>query len=108
MLRAPSSRSAPPAESPSRLPGRAVESSDTLPPPPPPPRPAPPRGRPARQQQARRAHEGAGNGQHLLLAATQRAGELLPPVSQNGKPGELLLQILANAGPVSPQAGADF
>src|SRR2546425_863237 len=57
-------------------------------------------------QQPRLGDEGARDGEHLLLAAGQRAGELAPPLAQERKQREHLVDARREARTVAPRERA--
>jgi len=60
------------------------------------------------EQQAGAGHQGAGDRQHLLLAARKRSGHLPGALLQARKEREAALHVLRDALDVAPQEGAEL
>ena len=65
-------------------------------------------GRLVEQEDVWTGHQRAPHGQHLLLAAGKRAGQLRAPLAQAGKEREDALQVLCDGGLVVAREGAHF
>ena len=59
------------------------------------------------QEKPRAGHERAADGEHLLLAARERAGGLTAPLPEDREEGEDALEVRLHGGPVAARVGAD-